>query len=135
MELTITIVDSTDGRHRDHVLSLPSHATVADLAAAVDPGSRDTVGDPAAAGATVRHPWNVGVPVDAHGAAGLGPAAEAGAGREGVRPLYLGVRRLDPFTPVAETGIRIGTVLGLGGPVEVPDLVRLSVPGTQAAPG
>ncbi|MFG2071962.1 FtsK/SpoIIIE domain-containing protein [Nonomuraea maritima] len=110
MELTITTVDSTDGRHRDHVLSLPPDATVADLAAAVEPLHAATA---AAAGAD-----------GARSALQRPPGAPDQPGRA----LYLGQRRLDPGAPVVETGIRAGAVLGLGGPARLPDRVRTARP-------
>lgn len=110
MDLTITTVDSTDGRLRDHVLSLPPQAVVADLAAAVRPDSASATGSP----------WQAGA---ASGAAAPDP------GQGAVRTLYLGPRRLDPGTPVAQAGIRTGAVLGLDAPAELPDLVRVAGPG------
>lgn len=111
MNLTVTTIDSRDGHRRDHLLSLPPQATVAELAAALErrPDDRGRAeNDPAMAGAAGR---GAGDP-------GGGPAPAP------PRPLYLGSRPLAPDTPVTESGIRMGAVLGLGGPAEQPDRVR-----------
>ncbi|MEV5411200.1 FtsK/SpoIIIE domain-containing protein [Thermopolyspora sp. NPDC052614] len=111
MNLTVTTTDSSDGRRRDHLLSLPPQATVAELAAALErrPDDRGLAeGDPALAGAAGR------------------TAGSPGAGSVAAPPrtLYLGSRPLAPDTRVTESGIRPGAVLGLGGPAEQPDRVR-----------
>ncbi|MEV5411068.1 FtsK/SpoIIIE domain-containing protein [Thermopolyspora sp. NPDC052614] len=101
MNLTVTTVDSADGVRRDHLLALPPHATVADLAAALDraPRGRESVqSDPASAGTAGRS------------------AERPDGGPAPIRGLYLGRRLLDPAAPVASAGVRMGTVLGLGGP-------------------
>ncbi|GGL04085.1 cell division protein FtsK [Sphaerisporangium melleum] len=105
MNLTITTVDGVDGRHRDHLVSLPPSATVADLAAAVERGPEE----------------------EEHPAAGLdGFLARQAAAAP--RTLYLDGRPLHPAARVAEAGIREGALLGLGGPARRPDLVRVGDP-------
>ncbi|MEU6341129.1 FtsK/SpoIIIE domain-containing protein [Streptomyces sp. NPDC046977] len=99
MNLTITTVDSADGLRRDHQLRLPADATVGELAAALEHEEQ---------------------PADGHGpewAAAAAPAA---------RPLYADGSRLDPAAPVAGTGVREGSLLGLGAPAGTADLVRLA---------
>ncbi|MFJ5216335.1 FtsK/SpoIIIE domain-containing protein [Streptomyces sp. NPDC088354] len=99
MNLTITTVDSADGLRRDHQLRLPADATVGELAAALEHEEQPAAG---------------------HGpewAAAAAPAA---------RPLYAGGTRLDPAAPVAGTGVREGSLLGLGAPAGTADLVRLA---------
>nr|WP_238355289.1 FtsK/SpoIIIE domain-containing protein [Kribbella sandramycini] len=46
-----------------------------------------------------------------------------GLGRPGT-PLFLGRRLLDPTAPLAGSGVRTGGVIGLGGPIDVPDLLQ-----------
>ncbi|MFK4083718.1 FtsK/SpoIIIE domain-containing protein [Kribbella sp. NPDC020789] len=46
-----------------------------------------------------------------------------GLGKPGT-PLFLGRRLLDPTAPLAGSGVRTGGVLGLGGPIDVPDLLQ-----------
>ncbi len=120
MKLTVTLVDSAGGDRRDHVLDLPPYATVGDLATAVDLGTAER-GPRQEAGEA--------------GAAGGAAAFLARAAVGGPRRLYLGARELAAGTAVAEAGVLEGAVLGLGGPVEQPDLVRIAGPdgpgGTQ----
>ncbi|MFJ6217297.1 FtsK/SpoIIIE domain-containing protein [Streptomyces sp. NPDC092296] len=109
MKLTVTTVDSADGQRRDHLLSLPPYATVADLAAAVQPRPAER-SEPGAAGA----------------AGPAGPvAAPAESAAAALRPLHLGGEPLDPAAPAAGAGLREGAVLGLGGPADQPDRVRI----------
>ncbi|MEV6520327.1 FtsK/SpoIIIE domain-containing protein [Longispora sp. NPDC051575] len=86
MNLTVTSVDHADGSRRDHLVEVPLGCTVAELSAAL---GRE------------REP-------DSQLRAYLGPGQ--------ARPLYLGGTALAPERPVAGSGIRAGSVLGLGGP-------------------
>ncbi|MEV4614907.1 FtsK/SpoIIIE domain-containing protein [Kitasatospora sp. NPDC049258] len=116
LKLTVTLVDSADDRRRDHVLDLPPYATVGDLAAAVDvrPVERGPRQEAGAAGAS---------------GASAGPEAFlAREGASGPRRLHLGPDALEPGAPVAGAGVREGAVLGLGGPVEQPDRIRIAGP-------
>ncbi|MFC9331402.1 FtsK/SpoIIIE domain-containing protein [Kitasatospora sp. NPDC057015] len=111
MKLTVTLVDSADARRRDHVLDLPPYATVGDLAAAVDRRPSDGYG-----------------PRGEAGSAGGPGALAAGTGVPEPRGLHLGPVLLDTAAPVSEAGVLEGAVLGLGGPVAEPDLVRVPPP-------
>ncbi|MGW1725709.1 FtsK/SpoIIIE domain-containing protein [Streptomyces sp. NPDC002306] len=98
MNLTITTVDTTDGQRRDHHVRLPSNATVGELAAALTQDAQETE-----RGAD----W-------------------ASAGAPPVSDLYAGDRLLDPDSAVTGSGVRDGSLLGLGGPARTPDLVRIT---------
>ncbi|MEW2521101.1 FtsK/SpoIIIE domain-containing protein [Actinacidiphila alni] len=102
MKLTLTTVDGVDGAagavHRDHLLELPDGCTVADLAEAL--GVREE-GDPAAAGRPGGEPGR--------------PAADGGIA------LHLGAEPLAAEAPVRGSGIREGTVLGVGRTPPDPD--------------
>ncbi|GII52603.1 cell division protein FtsK [Planotetraspora thailandica] len=128
MKLTLTTVDSADGRRRDHLLSLPPQATVADVADAVDrrsegheqgrkgPGSAATAGSPGTQ--------------DASG----GPDVERLTDHTvAPRTVYLDGRPLDPATPISQAGIREGAVLGLGAPSKEPDHVQVGEPSEATA--
>ncbi|MFD7153667.1 FtsK/SpoIIIE domain-containing protein [Kribbella sp. NPDC059898] len=55
-----------------------------------------------------------------------------GLGRPGTT-LFLGRKRLDPSTTLAKSGVREGGVIGLGGPVDVPDLLQSAPSGHATA--
>ncbi|MET9479342.1 FtsK/SpoIIIE domain-containing protein [Streptomyces sp. NPDC006638] len=57
----------------------------------------------------------------------------AAAVSEPPRPLYSGADRLDPALAAARAGLRDGTLLGIGGPADGPDLVRLPADDTRPA--
>jgi S-DNA-T family DNA segregation ATPase FtsK/SpoIIIE len=46
-----------------------------------------------------------------------------GLGKPGTT-LFLGRKRLDPSVPLSRSGVREGRVIGVGGPVDVPDLLQ-----------
>ncbi|MET9221101.1 FtsK/SpoIIIE domain-containing protein [Streptomyces sp. NPDC003300] len=120
MKLTLTTVDAvgtTAGAvHRDHLLELPDGCTVGDLAEALGvraDGTPATAGRP---GAPVADPARPDGPADPD----AGPA------------LHLGAAPLAPEAPIRDSGIREGSVLGVGGTPPDPDPLAGRV---QPAPG
>ena len=98
VNLTLSTVDGIDGTRRDHLVELPSGCTVAELSAALDRPADD----------------------DGPGRflAGAGPA----------RKVYLDGAEVPLTAAVHGSGIRSGTVLGLGRPVRRRDQVRVASP-------
>ncbi len=150
MKLIITTVDAVDATRRDHLLDLPDGCTVGELAGAVARREEDEdapfaarLGPPAgyaqpdplpgaepdAVLAAVAGRSAAPVAADATAGASAAPTTPGGgldaflAGeRHGGNPqVYLGDTPLDPELPVRGSGIREGSVLGLGGPAADPD--------------
>jgi S-DNA-T family DNA segregation ATPase FtsK/SpoIIIE len=117
VRLTITTVDTADGRPRDHLLDLPDTCTVGQLASAVDTADR---GVPATAGRA-----SSGQPTGGDLDAFLDRSGPAGAT---TRTLWLDGTALEPGKPVRDSGIRSGSVLGLGGPAPEPLAIRPGEP-------